>query len=717
MFIKSPLAQAIGLALCVSPALVSAAEPVQTLPTVSVTAAAELTTDGYKGVASRSALKTNTALKDTPQSVSVISREQLDDQSAQSMADAVKYTPGVTFAQGEGNRDATVIRGNSSTSDFYVDGLRDDVQYYRDLYNIDRVEVLRGANGLAFGRGGNGGVINRVQKQAGWSPVREITVSGGSYGHARGALDVGGGLSDSVAGRVNVVSEQSDSFRDGVELRRNGISPTLTIQATDATKIVLGAEYFNDLRVADRGIPSQNGKPFKTDESTFFGNAAQSPTETTVKGLTAAIEHRFANGVVLSNKTRFADYDKYYQNVYADSKVDSAGKLDLASYRDDTQRQNLFNQTDAVFNFATGKVKHQLVTGVELARQDSENFRINGVFPADSTCNLNGSFTSPTKGTGSSPCLKTSVPATNPIAVADFSGARTRDTNTVISTVSVYAQDQIALNDQWDVIVGVRRDRFKTDFTDNLTAANTAVVTDTELSPRAALIYKPRKDLSVYASYSQTFQPQSGDQLTSLKAATSSFVPEETVNQEVGAKWDVNERLSVNAAIYRAVRDNVAATDPLVTTKKVLVDNQVVRGVELSVQGRISKKWQVVGGYAYANSEIKEAQSGIAAGNETAQTPRHTFSLWNRYDMNDTYGAALGVVSRSAMFASDGNSVALPGYARVDAALYMQATKDLRLQLNVENLFNTKYFANAHNDNNISPGAPTNARVTAMYAF
>lgn len=695
MFIKSPLAQAIGLALCVSPALVSAAEPVQTLPTVSVTAAAELTTDGYKGVASRSALKTNTELKDTPQSVSVISRAQLDDQSAQSMADAVKYTPGVTFAQGEGNRDATVIRGNSSTSDFYVDGLRDDVQYYRDLYNIDRVEVLRGANGLAFGRGGNGGVINRVQKQAGWSPVREITVSGGSYGHARGALDIGGGLSDSVAGRVNVVSEQSDSFRDGVELRRNGISPTLTIQATDATKIVLGAEYFNDLRVADRGIPSQNGKPFKTDESNFFGNAAQSPTETTVKGLTAAIEHRFANGVVLSNKTRFADYDKYYQNVYADSKVDSAGKLDLASYRDDTQRQNLFNQTDAVFNFATGKVKHQLVTGVELARQDSENFRIVPDFTSSSN-----------------------VPASNPVASVSFAGKpRTRDTNTVISTVSVYAQDQIALNDQWDVIVGVRRDRFKTDFTDNLTAANTAVVTDTELSPRAALIYKPRKDLSVYASYSQTFQPQSGDQLTSLKAATSSFVPEETVNQEVGAKWDVNERLSVNAAIYRAVRDNVAATDPLDSTKKILVDNQVVRGVELSAQGRISNKWQVVGGYAYTDSEIKEAEKGIAAGNETAQTPRHTFSLWNRYDINDTYGAALGVVSRSEMFASDGNSVALPGYARVDAALYMQATKDLRLQLNVENLFNTKYFANAHNDNNISPGAPTNARVTAMYAF
>lgn len=695
MFLKSPLAQAVALALSASPVL--AAEAPKTLPAVSITAAAELPTDGYQGVGSSSSLKTNTALKDTPQSISVISRTQLDDQSAQSLADAVKYTPGVSFAQGEGNRDAAIIRGNTTTGDFYVDGLRDDVQYYRDLYNIDRVEVLRGANGLAFGRGGNGGVINRVQKEAGWSPVRELTLSGGSFGHARGALDIGGGLSERVAGRVNVVTEQSDSFRDGVDLRRNGLSPTLTIQATDATKIVLGAEYFNDKRVTDRGIPSQNGKPFATDESTFFGNAPQSPTETTVTALNASIEHRFDNGVVVTNKTRFADYDKYYQNVYANSAV-TAGNLNLAAYRDDTQRQNLFNQTDAIFNFTTGKVKHQLVTGIELARQDSENFRINGVFPANANA------------------TSISVSAANPIATADFSGPRARDRDTVVSTVSIYAQDQIAINEQWDVIVGVRRDRFKTDF-DDVRNNFQATVTDTELSPRAALIYKPRQDLSLYASYSQAFQPQAGDQLTGLDARTSNFVPEESVNHELGAKWDVNERLSVNAALYRTVRDNIAATDPLDSQRRILIDNTVVKGVELGVQGRITSKWQVVGGYAYADSAIKEGQRGIAAGNETSQTPRHSFSLWNRYDLNDTYGAALGVVSRSEMFALDNNSVVLPGYARVDAAFYMQASKDLRLQLNVENLLNSDYVLNAHNNNNISPGSPTNARVTAVYSF
>jgi len=670
----------------------------QVLAEVQVTAAAEAeASNGYQPVFSRASTKTDTALLDTPQSVSVVTAQQIKDQAVQSMAEAVRYTPGVTFAQGEGNRDAAVIRGSTSTGDFYLDGVRDDVQYYRDVYNIDRVEVLKGANGLAFGRGGAGGAINRVSKEAGWTPVREVNVSVGSYDHKRIGLDVGGGLTSTVAGRVNVVSEDSDSYRDGASVRRNGISPTLTLKPGDRTKVVLSAEYFNDLRVTDRGIPSQNGKPFKTDESTFFGNAEQSPTETTVRTVGATIEHQLKNGVMLSNKTRYADYDKYYQNVYASSDVPTtganAGTVRISQYRDDTQRQNLFNQTDLIFGFNTGSVKHQMLAGLEVGRQDSKSFRLDEK-------NI------------------TRVPATNPFLVTTFNPAVVnRNTETTVEVTSLYLQDQITLNRQWQMVLGLRQDRFVTDFTDKV-GTNSSKTTDTELSPRAALIYKPVDAVSVYASYSKTFVPRAGDQLSSLTASNNKFDPESFLNKEVGVKWDARADLSLAAAIYRLERSNVAITDPAVTTQAILVDGQVVKGIELSATGRINRAWSMTGGYAFADSAITESQTAvIKAGNETNQTPRHTFSLWNRFDLNDRYGVALGVVSRSRMFAQDDNTVKLPGYGRVDAAAFFNASKSLQLQLNIENLLNRDYYLNAHNNNNILPGSPIAARLSATYKF
>ena len=692
MFKPNPLSVAIMLACAgVAPSLYAEE---QVLAEVQVSAAADApATNGYQPVFSRASTKTDTALLDTPQSVSVVTAQQIKDQAVQSMAEAVRYTPGITFAQGEGNRDAAVIRGSTSTGDFFLDGVRDDVQYYRDVYNIDRVEILKGSNGLAFGRGGAGGVINRVSKEAGWTPVREVNVSVGSYDHKRIALDVGGGLTSSVAGRVNVVSEDSDSYRDGVSVRRNGISPTLTLKPSDRTKVVLSAEYFNDLRVTDRGIPSQNGKPFKTDESTFFGNAEQSPTETTVRTVGMAIEHRFKNGVMLSNKTRYADYDKYYQNVYANGSVSGANMVALAAYHDDTQRQNVFNQTDLLVRATTGSIKHDLLLGTEFGRQDTENFRINGTV------------------------TPSSVSASNPRGVATFAATRARDSVSQVDVSAVYIQDQLTFNKQWQMVLGLRQDRFVTDFTDKV-GTNSGKTTDTELSPRAALIYKPVDSVSIYTSYSKTFVPRAGDQLSSLTGANRNFDPESFLNKEVGVKWDPRADLSLAATLYRLERGNVAITDPAVTTQAILVDGQRVKGAELSATGKINHAWSVTGGYAFADSAITKSQTmSIKAGNETNQTPRHTFSLWNRYDVNDRYGVALGFVSRSRMFAQDDNTVKLPGYGRVDAAAFFNASKSLQLQLNIENLLNRDYYVNAHNNNNITPGSPIAARLSATYKF
>ncbi|MFY8177486.1 MAG: TonB-dependent receptor, partial [Candidatus Methylopumilus universalis] len=425
------------------------------------------------------ATKTDTRIRDIPQSISVITEEQIKDQSLLGLKDAIQYSPGVMAGQGEGNRDSIWFRGNQSTSDLFVDGVRDDVQYYRDLYNIDRVEVLMGPNGMIFGRGGVGGVINRVVKEATWENKNEIKIQGGAYDHKRSSVDLNNRIDETLAVRVNAMIEDSGSFRQGVESERKAINPTFTFKPSDKTKVVVGMEYFNDKRTSDRGIPSlSNGLqsyPYSTSRSTFFGNASQSPNEAIVKNGYAIIDHTFDNGVSVKNHTRFSDYDKYYQNVYANSQV-SNGLVTIDGYYDNTQRQNFFNQTDLTYNFKTGSVSHKLLTGLEIGLQDNENYRI---------------LAAPISG----------VAASNPFASLTFNSSKSRNTSTDISNQAIYIQDQIYLNEQFQIIAGLRYDKFKTKFNDSVAPANSATINDQFISPRVGLVYKPIGPVSLYTNY------------------------------------------------------------------------------------------------------------------------------------------------------------------------------------------------------------------------
>jgi catecholate siderophore receptor len=693
------------------------AEPVQ-LQDVSVVSKAESDTrpvKGYNAKKSRTATRTETDLKDTPQSVSVVTQDIIQDQSIQSISDAVRYIPGVTASQGEGNRDALNFRGAGvTTGDFYQDGIRDDIQTYRDLYNTDRIEVIRGANAMIFGRGGSGGVINRVTKEAGWDPVREVIMSYGAYNHKRGSIDIGGAINDVAAFRLNAVYENSDSYRSGVELERYGITPTFTIRPGDNTKIVLSAEYFKDERIGDRGMPSigngRRNRPYDIgDHSTFFGSARLSPNETETTAFNAIIEHAFDNGVKVRNNSRYAYYDKYYDNVYASGQVTN-GQLPLGAYRDDTERQNLINQTDITFNLKTGNVEHKMLVGMELGAQDTENVRRS---PA---------------GSGNGDSLGIFVDAENPRfrGTRNLSNIRTNIRSDVTNT-AFYMQDQIVLSPKWELVFGVRHDRFDVDFYNlngTTPAARNFNTTDNKLSPRAGLIFKPLENLSLYASYSQSFVPRAGDQLNGLSPTSASLTPEKFINQEIGAKFDVSPELSLTAAVYKLERENIAAADPTDNLQTVLIDGQETKGLELGVTGKMTNKWSVFGGYAFQDAEITQNQTIgnniFLSGAQLGQTPRHTFSLWNRYDFNDTWGAAIGVISRSEMYAltpTTTTSSVLPGYTRIDAAVYGKLDKNLRLQLNLENLTNKEYALSAHNNNNIVPGSPLTARATMIYNF
>lgn len=679
-----------------------------TLPAVTVTGEGD---QGYAATRSSTATKTDTPLRDTPQSISVVTRDQIRDQAAQSLAEATRYVPGVGFAQGEGNRETPIFRGISTTGDFFIDGVRDDVQYYRDLYNIERVEVFKGPNAMIFGRGATGGLINRVSKQPEWTSSFGGSLTLGSDNNRRATVDLNRPISDELSFRLNGMYENSDSYRDGVSIKRSGINPTLSWRPSARTLVTLGYEHFKDDRTADRGISSFRGVPVVTDPSTFFGNAAGSPTGTTLDAFTASIEHEFGNGVLLRNRTRWSEQDKFYQNVFPGAVNATGTGVALSAYNNATSRKSIFNQTDVTFSLNTGAVKHKLLVGAELGSQDTDNFRNTGYFNNTAT-SVTVPLSNPT----------TNLPVTYRQSATDANNAGTAD------VAALYVQDQIELSPQFQLIAGLRYDRFKVDFRNNRNGDNFKT-SDGLTSPRLGLVYKPLEQLSLYANYSIAYQPRAGDQLASLSLSNAALKPEKFKNYEIGAKWDVRPNLAATAALYRLDRTNVVVLDPTdpTNTRTILSDGQQTQGFELGLSGNITAAWSVAGGYSYTDAKLSaDTSATLRDGATIGQVPKHTIALWNRYDFTPAWGAGLGVIHRTKMFASTEQivtpaattpNVVLPGYTRVDAALFWTINKNVQMQLNVENLFDKKYFLNANSNTNITPGSPRAFRVAMNARF
>ena len=654
--------------------------------------------------AAMTAIKTLTPLRDVPQSVTVVTRSMIVDQSMQSMADVVRYVPGVGMGQGEGNRDTPILRGNSTTADFFVDGVRDDVQYFRDLYNVERVEALKGPNAMIFGRGGAGGVINRATRQADWNTGHEVTLQTGSHDNRRLSFDLGRPIRKTFAARLTGMYENSDTYRDRVGVERYGFNPTIALSVGDSTTLRVSYERFHDGRTADRGIPSFDGRPVETAASTFFGDPNLSTAFVTVNALTTAIDHKFTGSLLLRNRTRYADYDKFYQNVYPGTAVSADGMtVSLAAYDNATQRQNFFNQTDLNVTAFTGRIKHVLLAGAEFGRQDTDNLRNTGYFTSISPTAT--AFTVP-------------VDAPTVFVPVAFRSSATDANNSGIATmVALYGQDQIAVSRHIQTVIGLRFDRFDVDFHNHRTNADLAS-TDNLLSPRVGVIFKPSEPLSIYSSYSLTYLPRAGEQLSSLSLTNQSLDPEKFTNYEVGVKWDLRSALSVTAAGYRLNRTNVVVPDPIDATRSILVAGQRTSGVEIGLTGRIMRSWSVIGGYAYQDGEITRTLSATAKeGAKLAQVPSHSFSLWNRYDLTERWGVGAGIIHAADMFTSTDNTVVLPSFTRVDGALFVNLNRSLAAQINVENLLDERYYAFSNGNNNITPGSPRAFRVALRTRF
>ncbi len=685
-FAKAEMAAAPGRALTVVLAPESVSE--------------QITIEGIAPPRIASATRTDTLLRDVPQSVTVIDHVVIRDQAMRGMADAIRYVPGIGVAQGEGNRDQLVFRGNSSTSDFFVDGIRDDVQHVRDLYNVERIEALKGANAMTFGRGGVGGVVNRVPKQADWSDAREVALQAGAWDERRASADLGRGFGDAAV-RLTAVYEDSGSYRDGVGLERYGFNPTFAYRLGARTTLRAGYERFHDERTADRGVPSFGGRPLETDPATFFGDADRSRARVTVDALSTELEHAGSRATVRAH-VRYAAYDKFYQNVFPGAVNAAGSQVALTAYNNATDRRNLFGQTDVVLKPTTGGVAHTLLLGAELGRQVNDDFRNTGYFTS-----LGPDVTSFTAPVGS-------PTVTAPIEFRQ--SATDADRHAEATTAAVYVQDQVELTRHLQAVAGLRYDRFAIDARNNRTAEELSR-TDGVVSPRLGLIVKPVPAASLYASYTRSFLPRAGEQLSSLSASNRNLEPEDFRNYEVGAKWDLPLGLSLSAAAFELQRGNVAVADPVDPTVTHLVDAQRTRGVEVGAMGALSDAWTVVGGYAYQDGEITRSLSPTAeAGAELAQVPHHSFSLWNKYALTPSWAVGLGVLHRGDSFTSTDNAVVLPGFTRVDAAVFATFGR-VRAQVNLENVLDTDYHAFAHNNNNITPGSPRSLRVGLSTGF
>jgi catecholate siderophore receptor len=654
--------------------------------------------DGYKADNSITATKTDTPLLDIPQSISVVTRERMDDQAQRSMSDVLRYVPGTTVGQGEGNRDQITLRGQNTTADFFLDGVRDDVQYYRSLYNIERVEILKGPFALIFGRGGSGGIINRVQK----TPTTDALAIAGiasttTFGAWDVAADVNTPISDNAAFRLNANYESLDNHRDFFGGERYAINPYLAIDF-GKWKLGLSYEYVNDDRVVDRGVPSiataagQPNRPISGYRDTFFGTPGVNRTGLEAHIAKARLDGDLAQNLHWSTSVLYGDYDKYYTNVFANGPASSqSGTVLLSSYTDPTKRKNFIAQSNLVWEVNAGVIGHKILAGVEYGDQDSANQRRNGVL-SSGTLNL-----------------------ANIVYPTVSFGALARDTVSNVQFLSLYAQDQISFGDHIDVVAGLRYDRFAIKGTDRIGTSRPFARTDEKLSPRIGVILKPQENISIYGSYSQSFLPRSGDQFLTLTATQENLAPEKFTNHELGAKWDIRPDLNVTLALFQLDRTNATTPDPANPTATINIGETRTRGVEVALTGRIVPQWQISSGYTHQQGHLRR-NSFV----QLAQVPKHQFALWNRYDFNRVVGAGVGIIYQSSSFAAIrtvANTTRLPGFTRVDAALFMRASDRLEFQLNVENLLDKAYFSDAHNNNNITPGPPINARFTARLKF
>ena len=647
------------------------------------------------------ALKTPVAVLNVPQTVSIITDEDIRKQGFRQIGDIIRYTPGVNTSQGEGHRDSIVFRGNRSTADFFQDGVRDDVQYYRSLYNVEQVEILRGPNALLFGRGGTGGALNRVTKKAVIGDTfGAIDFGLDDFGANDITLDYNATSSLNSAFRLMIHSDVLENHRDFYYGDRLGINPTIAIQVSDRTTLDLSYEYADHERYIDRGIPTENGKPVERFSKITFGDSRLGNlTSLEADIFRAILSTNFSNTTKGNLAIVSSKFKKIYQNYYASGYTAGESVVTIDGYNDPTERENTILSANLINELEIGSITHTLLFGLEMIDTISKNKRYDTYWSTNKSDKETFNITRPMSFLVNSAGLATNN---------DFTADLNSQTQSDIEVTSIFFQDQIDVTKQLKLLIGGRHDIFDITVKDLKNDSAQSRV-DKEFSPRAGIIYKPIDNVSLYYSYSESFLPRSGEQFKSLSATSATLDPDIFESSEIGIKMEVSDHLSFTAAYFdstqlRAARDSISGE-----TSEII--GLQVNGLEFEVKGEINNRMSIVFGYTSLDGKTSK-------GGEPREIPDHTLSLFTTYKVSEKFGWGLGIIQQGeSNIVNDKSDLFLPEFTRVDLGAYYQITDGLNIQLNIENLTDELYFPHSHSTHQVSVGEPLSVRVSARKTF
>ena len=663
-------------------------------------------------------LKPPVPILDVPQSVSVITDDDIRNQGFRQIGDLIRYTPGVNTSQGEGHRDAVVFRGVRSTADFFQDGVRDDVQYYRSLYNVDQVEIIKGANALLFGRGGTGGLINRVSKTAQLGERFGVLDTGAdSFGGADVALDGNIEVSDNIAFRLNFHADSLANHRKVFHGDRVGVNPTMKFKVDSATTIDLSYEYADHERFIDRGIPTANGEPIEALKDFVIGTSDLNRTTLEANILKGSLIHNYADNGKLNFSVTANDFRKLYKNIYASGYA--AGIVTLDGYLDETARESTIISLSNVNEFDRGT----LAVGLEIVDTENTNFRYNTYWSTTKDDNETFALTSSTANP-----INFNRNAAGNVTYVDYSSDLSNRSATDIEVTSIFLTGNIDLSDQWQMVLGARYDDVsvkikqfgKTEDAEKRGQLDASKDTnlgrdDSLVSPRLGLIYKPQENMSLYLSYSESFQPRSDEQFktfnnsgcSSGKTGCEKFDPDVFENTEIGFKYDMDSGLSLAFSYFdmeqtRAAEDGSGGTD---------VRNLAIDGFEFSLNGQVNDKNAIRFGLSSVDASRNEA------GDKAREIPELTYSLYYMHQANDIFGISFGLTYQDESLINKADGPKLPDYTRFDMGMSITPNDIDTVRINIENLGDETYFPHSHSDHQASVGESTNMRVSYNRKF